>query len=157
MKTMGDAKNRQNGDSARKGSESASDFFAVGTPLHAVRASYIRRPADELLFEALLAGRYAHVIAPDQSGKTSLIAATSERLKNNGASVAVLDLKQLGLREAGTDAGRFYYSVAYRILRQLRIRFELQPWWQDKAILSNRQRLHEFYSEIVLGLSLIHI
>jgi WD40 repeat protein len=148
---MSDAKNRQGGGFAQKGTDSASEFFAVGTPLHAVRASYIRRPADELLFEALLAGRYAHVIAPDQSGKTSLIAATAERLKNNGASVAVLDLEQLVLREAGTDAGRFYYSVAYRILRQLRIRFELQPWWQDKALLSNRQRLHEFYSEVILG------
>ena len=28
-----------------------------------------------------------------------------------------LDLEQIGTREAGTDAGRWYYSVAYRILR----------------------------------------
>ncbi len=148
---MSEAKNRQSRENGRKGSDAAGEFFAVGSPLHAVRASYIRRPADELFYEALLAGRYCHVIAPDQSGKTSLIAATAERLKNNGAQVAVLDLEQLALRDAGTDAGRFYYSVAYRILRQLRIRFELQAWWQDKALLSNRQRFHEFYSEIVLG------
>ncbi len=148
---MSEAKNRQSREGRRKASESAGDFFAVGSPLHAVRASYIRRPADELFYEALLAGRYCHVIAPDQSGKTSLVAATAERLKNNGALVATLDLEQLALRDAGTDAGRFYYSVAYRILRQLRIRFELQAWWQDKSLLSNRQRFHEFYSEIVLG------
>ena len=67
------------------------------------------------------------------------MAATAERLKANGAQVAVLDLAQLVLRDSGNDAGRFYYSVAYRILRQLRIKFELQPWWQDKAMLSNRQ------------------
>ncbi|MEM8816024.1 MAG: AAA-like domain-containing protein [Pseudomonadota bacterium] len=134
-----------------KRSESNSEFFAVGTPLHAVRASYIRRPADELLFEALLAGRYAHIIAPDQSGKSSLIAATAARLENNGVLVANLDLDQLGLRDGGSDAGRFYYSVAYRILRQLRIRLDLQSWWQDKALFSNRQRLHEFYSEVVLA------
>lgn len=148
---MGEAKTRQSKPDRRKPADSANDFFAVGTPLHAVRASYIRRPADEAFFETLLTGRYAHVIAPDQSGKTSLIAATAERLKANGAQVAVLDLAQLVLRDSGNDAGRFYYSVAYRILRQLRIKFELQPWWQDKAMLSNRQRLHEFYAEVILG------
>ena len=62
----------------------------------------------------------------------------------------VIDLDQIGVRDAGSDAGRWYYSVAYRILRQLRIRFDLQSWWQDKAVLGNRQRLLEFYNEIVL-------
>jgi len=126
------------------------EFFSVGSPLHAVRAGYIRRRADDLLYEALVAGRYAHVIAPDRSGKSSLIAATAVRLENNGFHVAVLDLEQIGDRDAGSDAGRWYYSVAYRLLRQLRIRFELLSWWQDKSILSNRQRLLEFYSEVIL-------
>jgi subtilisin-like proprotein convertase family protein len=36
------------------------------------------------------------------------------------------------------------------MLRQLRIRADLQTWWQDKSILQNRQRLLEFYSEIIL-------
>ena len=148
---MSEANNRQTSEGSRKRSDAAGDFFAVGTPLQPLRASYIRRPADELLFEAMIAGRFAHVIAPDQSGKTSLISATAARLENNGVAVAILDLEQLGLRDGGTDAGRFYYSVAYRILRQLRIRFELQTWWQDKSLFSNRQRLHEFYSEVVLG------
>ena len=131
-------------------SDSTGEFFSVGTLLHAVRAGYIRRRADDLLFEAVVAGRYAHVIAPDRSGKSSLIAATAARLENNGFHVALLDLEQLGDRDSEPDAGRWYYSVAYRLLRQLRVRFELQSWWQDKSILSNRQRLLEFYSEVIL-------
>jgi WD40 repeat protein len=134
----------------RPPADSSDDFFSVGAPLHAVRAGYVRRRADDLLYEALVAGHYAHVIAPDRSGKSSLIAATAARLGANGFNVAILDLRQIGIRDAGSDAGRWYYSVAYRILRQLRIRFDLQSWWQDKAILGNRQRLLEFYNEIVL-------
>ncbi|MBT8100695.1 MAG: AAA-like domain-containing protein, partial [Gammaproteobacteria bacterium] len=130
--------------------DSTGEFFSVGTPLHAVRAGYIRRPADDLLYEALTAGRYAHVIAPDRSGKSSLVAATAARLENNGAKVAILDLEQIGVRDAARDSGRWYYSVAYRLQRQLRIRVDLQSWWQDKSFLSNRQRLLEFYAEIVL-------
>jgi WD40 repeat protein len=126
------------------------EFFSVGTPLHAVRAGYVRRVADNVLYETIISGRYAHVIAPDRSGKSSLIAATAVRLENNGHKVAILDLEQIGVREAGSDAGRWYYNVAYRLLRQLRIKVDLQTWWQDKSMLSNRQRLLEFYSEIVL-------
>ena len=136
---------------ATRGKADASgEFFSVGTPLHAVRAGYIRRRADDLLHEALVAGRYTHVIAPDRSGKSSLIAATAAQLENNGVNVAILDLEQIGIRDADIDAGRWYYSVAYRLLRQLRIRYDLQSWWQDKSVLSNRQRLLEFYAEVIL-------
>ncbi len=130
--------------------QSTGEFFSVGTPLHAVRAGYVRRAADDVLYETIISGRYAHVIAPDRSGKSSLIAATAARLENNGSKVAILDLEQIGVREAGSDSGRWYYSVAYRLLRQLRIRVDLQSWWQDKSMLQNRQRLLEFYSEIIL-------
>ncbi len=127
-----------------------SDFFSVGPPLHPVRGGYIRRPADDALYGAVVAGRHAHVIAPARSGKSSLIAATAARLRNNGFKVAVLDLAQISDRDGGHDAGRWYYSIAYRLLRQLRLKIDLQDWWQDKAILSNRQRLVEFYVEVVL-------
>jgi WD40 repeat protein len=118
--------------------------------LHAVRAGYVQRGADDVLYETVVSGRYAHIIAPDRSGKSSLVAASTARLENNGFKVAILDLEQIGVRDAGTDAGRWYYSIAYRLLRQLRIRIDLQTWWQDKSILSNRQRLVEFYAEIIL-------
>ena len=138
------------GDSTDKDTEATGEFFSVGVPLHAVRAGYIRRRADEQLYNAVVAGRYAHVLAPDRSGKSSLIAATTARLESKGFKVAILDLAQIGDRDGGTDSGRWYYSVAYRLLRQLRIRYDLQSWWQDKTVLSNRQRLFEFYSEVLL-------
>ena len=67
-----------------------------------------------------------------------------------GIRPRVFVLEDAATSDAGTDAGRWYYSVAYRLLRQLRIRVDLQSWWQDKSILSNRQRLVEFYSEVLL-------
>ncbi len=145
----GDFNEKESGDE-RAELDSTGEFFSVGAPLHAVRAGYVRRKADDLLYDALVSGRYAHVLAPDRCGKSSLIAATAARLENNGFKVAVLDLAQIGVRDGGGDPGRWYYNVAYRLLRQLRIRFDLQSWWQDKSILSNRQRLVDFYSEVIL-------
>jgi WD40 repeat protein len=130
--------------------DKSSEFFNVGAPLHAVRPGYVRRSADDLLFDTLVAGNYAHVIAPDRTGKTSLIASTSARLQNNGFKVAILDLAQIGERDGGSDGGRWYYSIAYRLSRQLRLKTDLQTWWQDHSILSNRQRLVEFYLQVVL-------
>jgi WD40 repeat protein len=147
---MSDDAEEQLGLSHRDELDSTGEYFSVGTPLHAFRAGYIRRDADDALYDNLVAGRFTHVIAPLRSGKSSLIAATATRLENNGFTVAILDLEQISDREAAGDAGRWYYSVAYRMLRQLRIRVDLQTWWHDKSMLSNRQRLLEFYSEIVL-------
>jgi WD40 repeat protein len=132
------------------GLDATGEYFTINAPLHAVRPGYISRRADDALFETLVAGRFAHVIAPNRTGKSSLIAATSARLQNNGYRVAVLDLAQISERDGGSDAGRWYYSFAYRLLRQLRLKVDLQEWWQDKSILSNRQRLVEFYAEIIL-------
>jgi len=147
---MTDNSDQKRPDTERVRLDTTGEFFSVGTPLHAVRAGYVRRGADNVLYETIVSGRYAHIIAPDRSGKSSLVAATSARLENNGFKVAILDLEQIGARDSGADAGRWYYSVAYRLLRQLRIRINLQAWWQDKSFLSNRQRLVEFYSEVVL-------
>ncbi|MBT8095918.1 MAG: AAA-like domain-containing protein [Woeseia sp.] len=127
-----------------------TDFFSVGTPLHPVRGGYIARPADAELYDTVAAGRYAYVIAPAHCGKSSLISATSARLKSNGYRIATLDLAQIAERDGASDAGRWYYSIAYRLLRQLRIKINLHDWWQDKSILSNRQRLVEFYVEVIL-------
>ncbi|MGB5722042.1 MAG: AAA-like domain-containing protein [Woeseiaceae bacterium] len=137
-------------DDGREQLDATGEFFSVGAPLHPVRAGYIRRKADDLLYDTVISGRYAHVLAPDRTGKSSLVAATAARLENNGCKIAVLDLQQIGVRDGGGDAGRWYYNVVYRLMRQLRIRYDLQSWWQDKSILSNRQRLLEFYSEILL-------
>jgi len=127
-----------------------AEFFNVGAPLHALRPGYVRRSADDLLFDTLAAGNHAHVISPDRTGKTSLIASTSARLQNKGFRVVVLDLKQIGERDGDSDAGRWYYSIAYRLCRQLRLKIDLLVWWQDHSILSNRQRLVEFYVQIIL-------
>lgn len=130
--------------------DTAGEFFSVGMPLHAVRAGYIRRDGDQQLFEALVSGSNAHVIAPARSGKTSLVSAVSAQLQIHDIRVAVINLAQISERDGGTDVGRWYYNIAYRLIRQLRLKTDLQAWWQGKSMLSNRQRLLEFYTEVVL-------
>ena len=88
-------------DGGREQLDATGEFFSVGAPLHPVRAGYVRRKADDLLYDTVISGRYAHVLAPDRTGKSSLVAATAARLENNGCKVAVLDLQQIGIRDGG--------------------------------------------------------
>ncbi len=130
--------------------QSDRSFYIVGGPVQRERPCYVARSADELLYARLRAGEYCHVLAPPHAGKTSLMAAVAGRLRAEGVRVATVDLAEIGSRDAGDDIGRWYYSVAYRIVRELRIRTELHTWWQDHIGLTNMQRLRAFFLEVVL-------
>ncbi len=129
----------------------AGDFFVVGGAVLPDRACYIERRADETLRESIAERQFSYVLSPRASGKSSLMARTIAKLRQANQLAAVVDLAQIGERSDGDDAGRWYYSIAYRVLRELRLRTDLQSWWQDSSVLPGEQRLVEFFSEVVLA------
>jgi WD40 repeat protein len=128
-----------------------SRYYSVGGPVQPDRACYVTRKSDEILFSRLAQGEYCQVLAPPDTGKTSLMAHTAERLRDAGVAVATVDLAQISNRDLSEDVGRWYYSFAYRVMRELRIRSNMQSWWQDRAGLTNLQRLREFFLDVVLA------
>ena len=62
--------------------DATGEFFSVGMPLHAVRAGYVRREADQQLVDVLLGGGNAHVIAP--AARRALL---RQRLRNYRVTV----------------------------------------------------------------------
>jgi WD40 repeat protein len=122
----------------------------VGGPVQPGRSCYLQRNADAELYQRLSDGEYCHVLVQRQTGKTSLIASTAARLRKKGTVVAIVDLTQTSGEDVSDNAGRWYYSIAYRIVRDLRIRTDIQAWWKDRGGLTNLQRLREFFLEIVL-------
>lgn len=134
-----------------RGRRRGEDFFVAGGPVAPDRRCYITRTTDLALLERLVAGDYCHVIAPRFSGKSSLVARAAGQLRAGGALAAVVDLSQLGSRDGSTEVGRWYYGLAYRVMRDLRIKLDLQAWWQDRMPLPPAQRLGEFFWEIVIG------
>ncbi|HKL64186.1 MAG TPA: AAA-like domain-containing protein, partial [Woeseiaceae bacterium] len=125
-------------------------FFVAGGPVQPGRGCYVRRAADRELGRLVRSGEYVQVMAPRHMGKSSLMARLAEELRGEGRHVAVVDLTQVGSRERPDDLGRWFYSFAFRLIRQLRLKVDLQEWWQDKAVLTNRQRLTELYWDLIL-------
>lgn len=132
---------------ARRG----EDFFVAGGPVAPDRPCYLVRGADRELYERLSGGNYCHVIAPRFSGKSSLAIRTATHLRAAGSLAAIVDLSQLGSRDGSTEVGRWYYGLAYRIMRDLRLKLDLQAWWQERMPLPPAQRLGEFFWEVVIG------
>lgn len=131
--------------------DSDTKFYVVGGPVQPGRESYLYRNADAELYERLEDGQYCHILAQRQSGKTSLIANTAARLRKKAIAIAIVDLTQASDEGVSENAGRWYYSIAYRIVRELRIKADVQAWWKDRGGLTNLQRLREFFLEIVLA------
>lgn len=125
-------------------------FYVVGGTVQPGRACYVPRVADAELFRRISDGDYCHVLAQRQVGKSSLAAATAAKLRARSVGVALVDLTQASAEDPAENAGRWYYSIAYRICRDLRIRADLQSWWAERGGLTNLQRLREFFQEIVL-------
>jgi WD40 repeat protein len=135
----------------KQNTASNGDFFVVGGPVQPDRACYVVRVADEQLREHLERGDHCHVLAPKQTGKTSLVARISQQMRDDGRLVAVVDLTQIGSPDKQYAPRRWYYGLAYRIARDLRIKVDLQAWWRAKENLPNPERLVEFFWEIVLA------
>ena len=105
-------------------------YYVVGGPVQPDRDCYQHRYADAELFRRISDGEYCHVLAQRQTGKTSLAASTARKLRERGTLVARVDLTQISSEDPSENAGRWYYSIAYRIVRELRIRADVQTWWK---------------------------
>jgi len=85
------------------------------------------------------------------------MARTVRALRAEGQLAAVVDLAQIGARGESEEAGRWNYSIANRIVRELRLKVGLQKWWQEKSALTGDERLAEFFWEIVLTNSTVPV
>ncbi|MEE9570781.1 MAG: AAA-like domain-containing protein, partial [Gammaproteobacteria bacterium] len=111
------------------------EFFVAAGPVQPDRPCYIERDSDEALCQALRDQRFCYVLGPRASGKSSLMARTLRVLRAEGQIAAVVDLAQIGARGESEEPGRWYYGIAYRIVRELRLKVDLQTWWQEKSAL----------------------
>jgi hypothetical protein len=136
---------------------SPHDFFVVGGTMQPDAPSYIEREADRELLERVLAGDFCYVLTPRQMGKSSLMARTAKRLQAQGVGTVIVDLTQIGTEKEKKSADQWYYGMAHRVLRELRLKANLNDWWRERNNLPALQRLTEFFSDLVLAQTTNHV
>jgi len=116
-------------------------FFIAGGTLHPDARSYVKRPADDELFNLASAGKFCYVLTPRQMGKSSLMVRSGQRLREQGISVAIVDLDSLGTNI--TDE-QWYLGLIQRLTTQLSLPGDRDAWWQARASLGYLQRFTDF-------------
>lgn len=124
-----------------------SSFYVIGGTLRADAPSYLERQADHELLTSLRKGEFSYVLTSRQMGKSSLMVRTAQKLRAEGAHVAVLDLTAVG---QNLTPDQWYDGLLVRIGRQLRMEDPLDDYWLQHQNLGPAQRFFSALRELVL-------
>src|SRR5215207_7463671 len=125
-----------------------TDFFKAGGTLHPSAPSYIKRPADDELFQQLLAGQFCYLLTSRQRGKSSLMIRTAERLRQANFKTAIVDLSGIGTQ---VSREQWYLGIIKRLAVELGLSVDSERWWHAHQALSQVQRFIDFLHDVVLA------
>jgi hypothetical protein len=125
--------------------------YQLGGSLSPDAPSYVKRKADEDLYQALMSGRYCYALNSRQMGKSSLRVRARERLKEKGVDCATIDIA--GVTSDDIKPDEWYFGVAYTLDSELKLfneSNEVLEWWQTRDALAPAQRLADYIDSKVL-------
>ncbi|MEA5472547.1 SAV_2336 N-terminal domain-related protein, partial [Spirulina sp. 06S082] len=125
--------------------------YRVGGCLNFDSSFYIERPADTELYNRIKAGNVCILSAPRQMGKSSLIYRTSQRLREEGWTCAVIDLTLIG-SDGITERG-WYRGLIYELAHELNLEkisnFFTEQFFESYTQESHPYLLVRFFDEII--------
>ncbi|MEO0868312.1 MAG: AAA-like domain-containing protein, partial [Cyanobacteria bacterium J06642_11] len=122
--------------------------YQVGGSLHSQAPTYIKRRADDHLYQSLGQGEFCYVFNTRQIGKSSLRVRTKYRLEQDGVCCAAIDLTNLGSDHVTAET--WYMGIAAELWRSLKLQGNFNEWWQQVDSLSAVHRLERFMKDVVL-------
>ena len=127
----------------------AQSFYVVGGTMRADARSYVRRDADEELYQGLMENEFCHVLTARQMGKSSLMLRTATRLRESGIGVAALDLTGIG---TNLSSEQWYSGLIVQLGDRLNLEDQLLEFWQANLSVGPMQRWISAIRKVVLPL-----
>ncbi len=124
----------------------AADYFVIGGTLRTTDPSYVERPADKELYQAVQRGEFCYVLTARQMGKSSLMARTARRLQQEQVQTAIIDLTQIGT----VPVEQWYFDFVSSIADDLDLATDAEAWWLAHKAQGIVRRFTNFLRDVVL-------
>ena len=127
--------------------ESIHDYIFSGS-LPENASTYVKREADEELYEALHQGKFCYVLNSRQSGKSSLRLRTMSRLSADGVECASIDLSSINIQSATQE--NWYADIITKLIDSFVLDVDFEDWWNKKQLNSPLLRFTDFIEKHLL-------
>lgn len=124
---------------------SENSFYVTGGTLRPDAPCYVERQADKDLYDGLLKSEFCYVLTSRQMGKSSLMARTARKLREQKVRIALLDLTAIG---QNLTPEQWYGGLTANLGRQLGLEDELDTYWLNEVRLSPVQRFFSAIREV---------
>src|SRR5262245_49098510 len=108
-------------------SEMKHAIYTVGGTIQSGGGLYISRRADDELLNLCRQGAFAYILTARQTGKSSLMVRTADRLAKENIRPVMIDLTQIG---AQVTPEQWYLGLLAVIEEQLALSTGALAWWQ---------------------------
>lgn len=124
--------------------------YQITGSLHKNHPSYVIRPADNELYNALKAGEFCYILNSRQMGKSSLRVRTMQKLIEENFVCASVDITNIITDDITPD--QWYKGLISELLRSFSLsgHFNLTTWWREREGISGVQKFSWFIEDVLL-------
>ncbi|WP_445175587.1 WD40 domain-containing protein [Microcoleus sp.] len=124
--------------------------YQIGGSLNTDALTYVKRKADDEIYQSLKNGEFCYVLNSRQMGKSSLLVRTLHRLQAEGFQCSTIDMTRIG--SENITPLQWYKGMIAELWRGFNLfgQVNLKTWWRDSEDVSLLQRLSHFIEDILL-------
>jgi WD40 repeat protein len=124
--------------------------YQIGGSLNTDAPTYVKRKADDQIYQALKNGEFCYVLNSRQMGKSSLLVRTLHRLQAEGFQCSTIDMTRIG--SENITPLQWYKGTIAELWRGFNLfgQVNFKTWWRDSEDVSFLQRLSHFIEDILL-------